>query len=305
MKNIYVLNLHVGRNRMELKLNKITKYYGDFCALNEFNATLTEGVYGILGPNGAGKTTLISIIIGIASANNGQIFIDGIDIGKLGTKYLNRIGFLPQYPSFYKNFTVNEFLKYMCALKDIPKRDRCSRIEDVLEQVNLIDCYNKKIGALSGGMRQRVGIAQAILNKPDILVLDEPTSGLDPGERIRFRNIISKLSKNKLVLLATHIVSDIEYIAKEVMILNKGKLVQKGSPEYLEESVKGKVWEVIAKEEEVEKLMEDYIVGNVKRIGNGREFFLRIICDEQPKGKSNLAKPSLEDVFLATLAKIN
>ena len=235
---------------MELKFEHITKYYGKQCALDNFNAALTEGVYGLLGPNGSGKTTLINIMIGILEANQGQVLLDGMDVRQMGAGYLDRIGYLPQYPTFYKNFRTDEFLEYMCALKSVPRSRTQSRISEVLEQVNLTDARKKKVGALSGGMRQRLGIAQAILNRPGILVLDEPTAGLDPIERIRFRNIISRLSRDKLVLLATHIVSDVEYIAKEVLILKKGRLVLQGTPEEISRNLTGKVWQGVTSEAE-------------------------------------------------------
>ncbi|MWC29500.1 ABC transporter ATP-binding protein [Paenibacillus sp. MMS18-CY102] len=282
---------------MELRLEKIDKCYGKNQALSEFNATLTEGVYGLLGPNGAGKTTLISILIGIMDATKGTIMLDGTDIRQMGTKYLERIGYLPQYPLFYKNFRCDEFLSYMCVLKGIPKKEAKARIQEVLELVNLTDASRKKVGALSGGMRQRLGIAQAILNRPNILVLDEPTAGLDPGERIRFRNIISRLAKDKLVLLATHIVSDVESIAKEILILKQGRLIMQGSPEALEARVEGKVWNVLVGEEEVEQWIDTYQVRNVKRQDNG--FLLRVVSAERPQGNAEPASASLEDVFLS------
>ncbi|NLP14754.1 MAG: ABC transporter ATP-binding protein [Clostridium sp.] len=284
---------------MMLKIEHISKFYGKQCALDDFNTVLSEGIYGLLGPNGAGKTTLISIAIGILQANEGDIYLDELNVKKMGTEYLNRIGYLPQYPTFYKNFRTGEFLKYMCALKGIPKVQVKDRIAEVLELVNLTDSYKKKVGALSGGMRQRLGIAQAILNRPDILVLDEPTAGLDPGERIRFRNIISKLSKDKLVLLATHIVPDVEYIAKEIMILKNGKLVMQGTPKELGKSVRGKVWNVMASEKDMDIITNKYPVVNVRRVDNG--FLLRIVCEDQPQGESQLVEPSLEDVFLSIL----
>lgn len=283
---------------MKLCFENIIKYYGKQCALDKFSAELTEGVYGLLGPNGSGKTTLISVLIGILEANQGKIILDGTDVKQLGTNYLDKVGYLCQYPIFYKNFRIHEFLEYVCALKDVPKKQIKSRIEEVLEQVNLSDAYGKKIGALSGGMRQRLGIAQAIINRPDILVLDEPTAGLDPAERIRFRNIISKLSKDKIVLLATHIVSDIEYIAKEVLILKKGKLVMQGTPEKLCESLKGKVWQVMTTEEQMSDWVEAYNIGNIKRIE--KDFVLRIISENKPNGHMSDVEPCLEDVFLST-----
>lgn len=294
---MYAIPLSVRISEMELKCERIKKYYGKQCALNDFSATLTEGVYGLLGPNGSGKTTLINIIIGILGANQGKVLLDGIDVRQMGTKYLERIGYLPQAPTFYKNFRTDEFLRYMCALKNIPKSQIKSRTAEVLEQVNLTDAYKKKIGVLSGGMRQRLGIAQAILNRPDILILDEPTAGLDPLERIRFRNIISRLSRDKLVLLATHIVSDIEYIAKEVLILKKGALVMQGTPEEIEKALTGKVWHVVTSEEGVSDLVERYAIGNIKRIE--KDFVLRIVCGNRPEGLATPAEPCLEDVFLS------
>jgi ABC-2 type transport system ATP-binding protein len=301
MRNSWFINTFVRKSEMELRLENIKKFYGKQYALDDFSAALTEGIYGLLGPNGAGKTTLINIIIGALEANEGKVFLDGIDVKQMCTSYLNRIGYLPQDPTFYKNFRSDEFLKYMCAIKDIPAKCVKSRIEEVLELVNLTDSYKKKIGALSGGMRQRLGIAQAILNRPDILVLDEPTAGLDPVERIRFRNIISKLSKDKIVLLATHIVPDVEYIAKEILILRKGKLVKKGTPKALEKVVEGKVWNVVVSEGDVEKYTYKYPVGNVKRVENGLQ--LRIVSECNPEGVGEAAIPSLEDVFLSIMEK--
>jgi len=284
---------------MELKLENITKFYGKQCALDNFNGVFTEGIYGLLGPNGAGKTTLINIIIGVLEASKGAILLDGSDVKKMGTKYLDKVGYLPQEPTFYKNFRVDEFLKYMCAIKGIPSKHVDSRIEEVLELVNLTDSYKKKVGALSGGMRQRLGIGQAILNRPDILILDEPTAGLDPGERIRFRNIISKLSKDRIVLLATHIVSDVEYIAKEVLILKKGKLVKKGTTKELERTVEGKIWNVTVSETDVEKYMHKYLIANIKRLEDKLQ--LRIVSESRPDWIAEAVAPSLEDVFLSIM----
>jgi ABC-2 type transport system ATP-binding protein len=282
---------------MEIKFKCITKYYGKQCALDNFNTTLTEGIYGILGPNGSGKTTLINIMIGILKANRGSVLLNSIDVRKMGTEYLDKVGYLPQYPTFYKNFRTDEFLEYMCALKNVPNNRIPSRISEVLEQVNLTDVRKKRVGALSGGMKQRLGIAQAILNRPEILVLDEPTVGLDPIERIRFRNIISRLSRDRLVLLATHIVSDVEYIAKEVLILKKGKLVLQGTPEEISKSLTGKVWRVVTSEEELSDWVDRYAICNIKRMG--KDFVLRIVCENQPGNIATPVEPGLEDVFLS------
>ena len=213
---------------MKLKLESITKFYGKYPALQNVSATLTEGVYGLLGPNGAGKTTLINILIGILPASGGVIYLDGENTVQMGGRYFDQIGYMPQYPQFYANFTVQEFLDYMCQVKGVANAKES--IDAALVFVNLEENRSKRIGALSGGMRQRLGIAQAILNAPKLLVLDEPTAGLDPGERIRFRNLISRLAKGRIILLATHIVSDVEYIAKEILLLRRGTLVMQGTP---------------------------------------------------------------------------
>lgn len=286
---------------MELKFDNIGKKYGKQRALQGFSTTLTDGVYGLLGPNGAGKTTLISILIGSLTANEGNISLDNKDIKMMGKEYLNKIGYLPQYPVFYKNFDVNEFLHYMCAIKNIPRKAVKERVSEVLEMVNLVESKNKKIGALSGGMRQRLGIAQAILNRPEILILDEPTAGLDPGERIRFRNLISKISKDKLVLMATHIVSDVEHIAKEILILKKGNLVMKGTTDELCTSIKNKVCTVICKEDEIEDWTNNYLISNVKRIES--QYILKLICEEKPPVDGQIVEPYLEDVFLSVFGR--
>lgn len=282
---------------MELKIEQICKKYGKQVALNNVSATFHEGIYGLLGPNGAGKTTLISIIIGILNADKGRILLDGQDTIKMGKDYLDLIGFLPQSPLFYKDFTIWEFLDYIAALKDIPKHVRKERIEESLEQVNLTEEWKKKVGALSGGMRQRLGIAQAILNNPKVLVLDEPTAGLDPRERIRFRNIISNLSKDKIILLATHIVSDVEYISVGNVFLKKGQLIKQGNTQELCNDMRGKVWQVETTEQEIERWLDNYLIANMKIEQN--KHFLRIISEEDLSSYGVKLDANLEDVFLS------
>lgn len=286
---------------MKLKLNDISKMYGAFYALKDISVTLENGVYGILGANGAGKTTLINILIGVIQENSGFILLDGKNIKKMGTDYLDKIGYLPQYPQFYPNFKMREFLDYMCCIKGISKKQRRERIDFAIEQVNLQEHEKKRIRELSGGMRQRLGIAQAILNNPEILVLDEPTAGLDPGERIRFRNIISRLSKDRMVMVATHIVSDIEYIANEVLILQNGCLVQKGTIEELCAEVEGKVWQLSLEEKDVSGFVNRFLVANMKREGN--KISMRIISDDKPDEMAVYIKPQLEDVFLLVFGR--
>ncbi len=272
------------------------KYAKGIYALKDFTTELTEGVYGLLGANGAGKTTLINIIVGILGSDGGTVLIDGQDAGTLGKDFLSKIGYMPQYPVFYRDFTVMDFLLYMCALKGIPAEQGKKRALELLDIVNLSDAKEKKIGALSGGMRQRVGIVQAMLGDPEILILDEPTAGLDPSERIRFRNLISKFAQGRTILLATHIVSDVECIAKEIMILKEGSLITQGTTDTLEQNIYGKVWEVTVNGEDAARLGSQYYVSNMKQ--QGERFLVRIVSDMLPDSDAVKVSPNLEDVFL-------
>lgn len=257
---------------------------------------LSNGVYGLLGPNGAGKTTLINIIVGLLNANTGNIYYNGSNIELLKDKYLDKLGYCPQYPMFYSNYRADEFLMYICVIKGIEKSKRKTKVVELLEFVNLSCDAKKKVGSFSGGMKQRLGIAQAMINDPEILILDEPTAGLDPKERIRFRNLISKLSSNRIVLLATHIVSDIEYIAKEVILLKNGVLLKKDTPEKLILEVDKNVWETSISENEFEHYMSNFIVSNANHKDNS--YCLRIISKEKPDENSHNIQPNLEDVYL-------
>lgn len=281
---------------MKVTFNGISKQYKGKYALKNFTSELDNGIYGLLGVNGAGKTTLINIFVGILKSDQGQILINGKDVRSLGIDFLSHIGYLPQYPQFYKNFEVMDFLRYMCVLKDIPKEIGERRAKELLEIVNLSDAARKKIGALSGGMRQRVGIAQAMLNNPDILILDEPTAGLDPQERIRFRNLITKFSENRIVLLATHIVSDIEFIANQVILLKEGQLLKQDTPQALVRGIEGKVWSVVATDETVDEKLKRLKISNMMREQD--EIYLRVIDDEKPDVHAVNVQANLEDVFL-------
>ena len=281
---------------MEIQFDSIAKYYKGKYALKDFSATLGEGVFGLLGENGAGKTTLISILVGILRADGGTVRADGRDVGAQGRAFLADLGYMPQYPVFYRDFTVGDFLLYMGALKSLSPALARSRAVELLDTVNLSDARDKKIGALSGGMRQRLGIAQAMLSDPKVLVLDEPTAGLDPGERIRFRNLISRFAPGRTILLATHIVPDVECIATEILLLRHGKLLMQGAPSALEQSIAGKVWEVAADLEQSRRLAERCCIGNMKQ--DGALFSLRIVSDECPCAGARPARPNLEDVFL-------
>lgn len=234
--------------------------------------------------------------MGILRADGGTVRADGRDVGAQGRAFLADLGYMPQYPVFYRDFTVGDFLLYMGALKSLSPALARSRTAELLDTVNLSDARNKKIGALSGGMRQRLGIAQAMLSDPKVLVLDEPTAGLDPGERIRFRNLISRFAPGRTILLATHIVPDVECIATEILLLRRGKLLMQGAPSALEQSIAGKVWEVTADLEQSRRLAERCCIGNMKQ--DGPLFSLRIVSDECPCAGARPARPNLEDVFL-------
>ena len=282
---------------MQLTIHNITKKYGKNYALRNVSIELQKGVYGLLGANGAGKTTLINILIGVLAPSEGKIILNGTDIKELGTKYLELIGYMPQYPKFYPNFSVEEFLDYMCCVKDIEPKESAKKIDMVLEQVNLEAHRKKRIRELSGGMRQRVGIAQAILNNPKILILDEPTAGLDPAERIRFRNIITKIAKERIVLIATHIVQDIEYIANQVIILKNGILMQQGTVVDLCKKEFGKVWIANLSEEQLQEVMERYLIVNMRREEHNIQ--VRLLNNTKPQNiEADCAEPHLEDVFL-------
>lgn len=281
---------------MDIILDSLTKKYSKKLALDNFTATLSPGIYGLLGANGAGKTTLVNILTGIIPASAGDIYVDGTNVKKLGNQFLSQIGYLPQYPQFYRDFSVLEFLRYMGSLKGIPKHKLDSNIDLLLHSVNLSECRHLKIGALSGGMRQRVGIVQAVLGDPRLLILDEPTAGLDPQERIRFRNLISKFSKNRIVLLATHIVSDVEFIANTIIILKEGKLIQMDSPDTLISNLSGFVWEISVPNDECIAQYDSFLISNIRR--EQSSITIRLLSNTKPSMSAISVKPNLEDVFL-------
>ena len=281
---------------MEIEFINVSKKYKNRLALDRFSTTLTPGIYGLLGANGAGKTTLLNILVGVLPRSGGRILANGVGVEKLGNDFLKELGYLPQYPRFYRDFTVREFLAYMCALKDIPLHTAKRRTDELLRAVNMRNALDLKIGALSGGMRQRVGIVQALLGDPELLILDEPTAGLDPQERIRFRNLIARFAENRIVLLATHIVSDVDAIANEVLLLKEGRLIRRGTPEGLCEELNGKTWELT--------LTKDYPLFNderpiVSRVQRSRsELRVRVLSDVRPFPDAVRVDASLEDVFL-------
>lgn len=280
----------------ELELVDIQKNYKEKIAVQSTNLHLQHGVYGLLGENGAGKTTLMRMICGILEPTQGNILCDGMEIRQMGGAYRSLLGYLPQDFGYYEDFSAYRFLNYMAALKAIPEDYAKNRIDELLEMVDLMAVKNKKLKTFSGGMIRRIGIAQALLNNPEILILDEPTSGLDPKERVRFRNIISSLGKNRLVILSTHIVSDVEYIADKIMIMKNGKMIQMGTEAQMLEEVNGFVWKCLVTEKEAAELNEKYIISNLRNQGEKVE--LRIVSKEKPVEEAEQLEAGLEDIYL-------
>ena len=281
---------------MELKMINLTKQFGDFTAVDHMNLTMTNGVYGLLGVNGAGKTPLMRMICTLLQPTGGRIICNGKDIFKMGADYRRLLGYLPQDFGFYPEFTVKDYLLYIAALKGLRPAVAKRRVRELTAKVGLSKAANKKMKKLSGGMKRRAGIAQAMLNDPKILILDEPTAGLDPNERIRFRNLISELSEDRLVLLSTHIVSDVEYIANEIWLMKDGRLLHQGTSDELIGSMAEHVWKCYAAKSDVPALMKRYKISNIKSEAHGVE--LRIISGKKPLPDAVLEEANLEDVFL-------
>ena len=281
---------------MKLELDGLTKEFGDFTAVNHINLTMTNGVYGLLGVNGAGKTTLMRMLCTLLKPTSGTICCNGKAIFSMDSEYRKLLGYLPQDFGFYPEFTVEDYLLYIGALKGIRPIVAKKRVKDLIAKVGLSKVAHKKMKKLSGGMKRRAGIAQAMLNNPKILILDEPTAGLDPNERIRFRNLISELSEDRLVLLSTHIVSDIEYIANEIWLMKDGEILHKGSIDELINSMTEAVWECLVPKNKVSDFMEKYKISNMKSEIN--QVMLRIISHKKPVGNAVRVEASLEDVFL-------
>lgn len=280
----------------ELELVDVEKKYKEKTAVEKTNLCLQHGIYGLLGENGAGKTTLMRMICGILEPTQGNILCDGMKIQQMGGEYRSLLGYLPQDFGYYEDFSAYRFLRYMAALKALPEDYAKDRIDELLETVDLTDVKNKKLKTFSGGMIRRIGIAQALLNNPEILILDEPTSGLDPKERVRFRNIISSLGKNRMIILSTHIVSDVEYIADQIMIMKNGKMIRTGTEAEIAKEVEGCVWKCIVSEKEAVKMNEQYIVSNLKNQGENVE--LRIVSKEKPVENAERLEVTLEDIYL-------
>lgn len=280
---------------MELSACNLTKNFGGKRAVDQVSFQLSGGVYGLLGPNGAGKTTLMKMMVDILTPSEGEVCLDGVNIRELGAGYRDKLGYMPQEIGVYNNFSARKFLKYIAALKGMTGKAADRKIEELLELVGLKDVGRKKLGGFSGGMLRRVGIAQTLLNDPQILILDEPTAGLDPQERIRFRNIISELSENRIVLLSTHIISDMEFIAGEVIIMRNGGILTIDTTDHLLREMEGKVWSATVSHGMLHELKEQYTIGNLIQKGDGVE--IRIVGDRKPDFPSEPVIPILEDVF--------
>lgn len=291
---------------MELKIEELKKSYGAIQALKGINYSFTPGIYGILGANGAGKSTMINLITDNVARDHGKssgrITFNGEDILVLGKKFRSIVGYMPQQQGFYEDFTPKAFLKYMAEVKGLHGKNEQGKnvntqIDELIEVVNLTAVSYKKIGGFSGGMKQRVLLAQALLGNPKILILDEPTAGLDPKERIGIRNYIAELSKDKIILFATHVVSDIECIADQVLLMKKGEIIASGTPSELIDEMRGKVAEITCTLDGVGELQEKYRVGNIRQRKTG--LVLRIVGDTLPREAALIDNNiDLEDVYL-------
>ena len=281
---------------MELQLDRVTKQYGTKRAVDRLNLSMKVGVYGLLGANGAGKTTLMRLLCDILNPTSGEIRYDGQNIHVMGEEYRSLLGYLPQNFGYYPEFTAEKFMLYMAALKGLNRSFAQNRTEELLRLVGLEKERRKKIKTFSGGMKRRLGIAQAMLNEPEILILDEPTAGLDPKERVRFRNLISSFSKDKIVLLSTHIVSDVEYIADKIFLMKEGQILKEGTPEEITAQMNGLVWECEVDENRAAELEYRYTIVNMKKKNGAIE--LRIVSDTKPDEAAISVDATLEDMYL-------
>lgn len=286
---------------MELVIDRITKQYQSKIAVDRISLTLTSGVYGLLGANGSGKTTLMRMICGVLKPTSGEVKFDGFDVSE--EKYREVLGYLPQDFGYYPEFSAQDFMYYMASLKGMTKTQAKTKTKELLEAVSLSDVAKKKIKTFSGGMKQRLGIAQALLNSPQILVLDEPTAGLDPKERVRFRNLISELGQDRIVLLSTHIVSDVEHIAGTIVMMKNGQLLHSGSLESIIKVIEGKVFECITDHQKAKSFMKKYPVINMRSENDNT--FLRLVCAEKPQDSAKNVPATLEDLYLYYFSEVN
>lgn len=282
---------------MELYIEHISKQFKDITAVDDVSLHITPGVWGLLGSNGAGKTTLMRMIAGIMKPSSGKILYDGIPISQLKEKYRDVFGYLPQEFGFYPEFTVKDYLEYVSVLKGLNTKESKRKINELMERLTLSHVRNKKIAKLSGGMKRRVGIAQALLNEPEVLILDEPTSGLDPGERVRFRNLLSEFAHDRIVLISTHIVPDVEYIATQNAVMKDGRLLAKGTTEELVKMIDGKVWTTLIPMDCLPEYEHKLQIVNLRNEENN-QISIRYLAEEPYTDNSQPATPHLEDLYL-------
>jgi ABC-type multidrug transport system ATPase subunit len=292
-----------ARNGTVIETRNLSKAYKGVQALQDFNLTLTPGILGLLGPNGAGKSTLMRMLATITKPTQGTILWNGRDAVKDPEALRSVLGYLPQDFGVYPNLSAQEFLEYMAAIKGMSGQRARRKISDLLDMVHLREAARRPLGGYSGGMRQRVGIAQALLNDPQLLIVDEPTVGLDPEERVSFRNLLSDMSGERIVILSTHIVSDVESTATDLAIIHKGHLKVRARPEQLLKQMEGSVWEWMATSEELVTLKKQFLVSGTLRRMEGVE--VRVVSQERPCAQAQPVTPTLEDAYLATVAQRN
>ena len=286
---------------MNLEIENVSKRYAQASwALRNFSLKVGPGVLGLLGPNGAGKTTLMSILATITRATEGRVSWNGSDLASNPDALRSTLGYLPQDFGVYPNLDAIEFLEYLAAVKGLDATSSKRRIDELLNLVNLTDVRRRALGGYSGGMKQRIGIAQALLNDPQLLIVDEPTAGLDPEERVRFRNLLDELSGERIVILSTHIVSDVEATATDIALISEGSLVAHASPEALLQKVEGRVWEWILPSAELNSARQRFLISNTSRRGDG--VHARVIADSAPPNAQPLT-PTLEDAYLHCLSQ--
>ena len=283
---------------MKIRVNSVSHKYKDKLALDDINVEFGKGIWGLLGPNGAGKTTLMQILVGIQKPTSGSIRLNGREIEELGGKYRQILGYLPQKFGYYEDLTVANYLRYVGGLKGINRAKADVKIDELLKVLNIYEERDKKIRKLSGGMKQRVGIVQTMLNDPKILVLDEPTAGLDIEERRRFREYIVQESINKIIIISTHIVSDIEFISNHIAIINGGRIIDSGNTEELKRKMEGSVWEAIIPIDQLESTKANFLMTNYHNVTD-REISIRYVSGKMAIKNSQQVEPELSDYYLS------